>query len=59
MKPGNLSNLAIKAENRCQYRQQDKVLASKSKLNDEREDNRNFWVYSLELFRRVHFYAGG
>ena len=44
MKPGNLFESGANT-------------GSKSKLNDERENDTENSVYSLELFRRVHFFC--
>ena len=47
MKPGNLFESGAN-------------IGSKSKLDDEREnDKKKICVYSLELFRGVHFLCGG
>ena len=44
MKPGNLFESGAN-------------IGSKSKLDDEREGQKKICVYSLELFRRVHFFV--
>ncbi len=44
MKPGNLSN-------------QVPIPAARLKLDDERETTERIFMYSLALFRRVHFFC--